>query len=320
MARYPIRITRIANLFHFVNNMAAWHFSCRKRYNEAWIAETGELDEHERQALASYASIAQRYPYGDRWLGRHFILAENEDDAWARASAALPRADFQQLRAAFDSLGPRFEIIWRKDHLRLEAVREKLDELLASSSVDAALEALERFFQTAAPSVTIDLLISRGGGSSGGANEAPDHITLEVLDAQDLWRGVEVALHEIAHLMEEPHFRALCEQMSDRYGLKGLTGSGSRGWAAHTLLREAIIGALAPGGCLSPFLGRPVDDHQERARRARERGDLRVAGLHVLRGALIPLVRSYVEAGRAVDRDFFEEAYRILVECKPELG
>lgn len=56
LPRHATRISKTASLFHFVHNMSEWHCSCRKRYNRAWIPETGKLSESEREALAAFAS------------------------------------------------------------------------------------------------------------------------------------------------------------------------------------------------------------------------------------------------------------------------
>ena len=69
LPHWPFHIGRLANHFHIVNNLAEWHFACRRSYNTQWIAETGELTPAERDALAAFKDVALRYPYGDRWLG-----------------------------------------------------------------------------------------------------------------------------------------------------------------------------------------------------------------------------------------------------------
>jgi len=61
---------------------------------------------------------------------------------------------------------------------------------------------------------------------------------------------MEVILHETAHLMEVPEFRPLYVEASSEHGLRELKGD--RSWDAHALVREALVGALVPGGCLSP--------------------------------------------------------------------
>ncbi|MHB0886622.1 MAG: hypothetical protein ACYC41_12160, partial [Bacillota bacterium] len=77
---FVFRVDRLANLFHFVSNMAAWHFACRESYNRAWIAETGELTMPEREALDAFAAVVREFPYGDRWMGKAFITAETPDE------------------------------------------------------------------------------------------------------------------------------------------------------------------------------------------------------------------------------------------------
>ncbi len=162
--------------------------------------------------------------------------------------------------------------------------------------------------------MTIHLLISRGKASAaGGANEGPGRITLEILETEDLGRGVELFLHEVGHLMEKVRFDPLFEAASRRHGLKRLKGN--QGWDAHQLVREALMGALVPAGALSPYLGRQPMDHTAAAVKARERGDQWYAGLLELTGLYFPLVSEYIEQGRPIDKDLLDRAlaYRLKI-------
>lgn len=318
MRRFATRISRTANLFHFVNNLSQWHFSCRKHYNLAWLVETGELTPVEREALQLYAAIARRFPYGEHWIGRAFILADDESQAWNGVSRTVEPSDVPVLRSIFETMTPRFEKIWQADEPRLRKVRSELQGVLETESVGAVLDVLSRFLGVAAPRMTIDLLLSRADGNAGGANEAADHVTLEVLETVDLRHAVARVLHEAAHNMERPHFDRLFEAISSEYGLDRLKGT--MGWDGHHLVREALIGALFPGGCLSYLVGVPLFDYQREAQRTRESGDLRMAGLYSLTGAVIPLVRSYVERCRLVDRALFEEAFHVFEALEPDIG
>ena len=93
MLVWRLHIGRPGNLLHVVNNLAAWHFSCRRHYNAAWLAETGPLTDRERAALDAYRGLVADggygYGYGDRWLGRAFVPANREADAWQCARSGL---------------------------------------------------------------------------------------------------------------------------------------------------------------------------------------------------------------------------------------
>ncbi|MHB8928327.1 MAG: hypothetical protein ACYC9Q_11880 [Bacillota bacterium] len=302
------RVDRLSNLFHFVNNLAAWHFACREEYNRAWLAETGELTAPERVALDGFAAVAREFPYGDRWLGRAFIPAETPDEAWEQARELIGLERVAIVRSVFETLGPRFDRIWERDLPRLRELPPRLQPIIDSPGVAEAVRALEGFYGTAFPRLIVHLLISRGKNiTAGGANEGPGHITLEVLETEDLLEGVETILHEGSHLMERARFEPMFREFSRRHGLEELKGD--RGWDAHHLLREALTGALAPDGCLSQKLGRGPYDHRRAASRFQARGDLQRASLAEMTARVLPLVERYIQDGRPVDRELLDEAY-----------
>lgn len=306
------RVDRLSNLFHFVNNLAAWHFACREEYNRAWLAETGELTAPERVALDGFAAVAREFPYGDRWLGRAFIPAETPDEAWEQARELIGLERVAIVRSVFETLGPRFDRIWERDLPRLRELPPRLQPIIDSPGVAEAVRALEGFYGTAFPRLIVHLLISRGKNiTAGGANEGPGHITLEVLETEDLLDGVDVILHEGSHLMESERFEPLFREFSLGHGLEELKGD--RGWNAHQLFREALTGALVPGGCLSWRFGRRPDDHRAQAGRLRARGDVRRASLSELTARFLPLVDGYIRSERPVDGRLLEEAYAIFV-------
>lgn len=311
-------IGRPANFFHVVNNLAGWHFSHRPHYNRVWLAETGELTLPEKQSLSAFTEVAREFPYGDKWLGRPFILADSEAEAWAGAGRLVGKRRARRLRRAFAALEARFSRLWERDLPRLKARAEELDPLLRAETMDRAAAALQTYLATSFPYLIIHLQISRGANSvAGGGNEAPGHITLECLETADLWSAVETVLHEAAHEMEKTRFCPEILALNERYGLDRLKGEA--GWSALNLIWEALTGALVPGGCLSPLLGREPDDSMALAEKAREHGDGRMAGLYELTARLSPLVDAYLRAGRAVDRDLMEQAYTIFARTRPAL-
>src|SRR5436190_13116513 len=144
---WRLHIGRPGNLLHVVNNLAAWHFSCRRHYNDAWIAETGPLTDHERVALDAYRELVSRgYGYGDRWLGRAFVPADREADAWhdARGRLGMGAGDEAVLRRALAAFRPRFARLWAADRPRLTRLAVRLDGALRAGGVTRAVAALER--------------------------------------------------------------------------------------------------------------------------------------------------------------------------------
>ena len=303
---WTFRISETANRFHVVSNLAEWSVYARTHYNRAWIEETGPLTQAEQEALAACRELLPRYGWGAKAPGRAFGAAEDEDDAWARAARLMTGEDLATLRGAMAALEPRFQLLWTRDRPRLEALCERVDAALRAPGIDAAVEKLAAYLASDVRRATIDLLMSRGRGSAGGANAGPGRISLEVLELADIVEAADVVLHELGHLMEQARFLPRYRALAARHRLGELRGE--TGWDAHVLVKEALHGALCPSGCLSPMYGIPCRDHLQDAARARERGYHRQAGLLELTGRVLPLVQGYLDADRSVDDSLLEAA------------
>lgn len=306
-----VSITRHANLFHFINNMAAWHFSCRTHYNTAWIEETGPITEAEDRALEVYRDIVRGHAYDETWPGKAFVAVEDPCDAWKKCSELLGSERTSALREVFEIFETRFQAIWHKDKPRLETRAEELVDFLQGEETGRAIQALERFFGSQFPSLTVHLLISRGKGTAGGANEGPGHVTLEVLETEDLRRALEVFLHEAAHLMEAGAFRTMYKEFAQSHGLSGIKGP--RGWDAYHMIKEAITGSLLPGGCISRLLGLEVEDWKDYASKRRSTGVHHKADLAEFTAICLPIVERYVSFGRTVDSDLLTAVYQAFI-------
>lgn len=259
--------------------------------------------------MDSFGKIAGQFPFGSSWIGRPFVRHAGDPSMWERVESVTGPSACAELRAALLAMEPRFTAIWDKDLPRLESLRTRLVDRLNVTEVGPAITALEKYLACSFPRVEVHLVLSRGEKSvSGGANEGPGHITLRALETADPGWAVETVFHEVMHLMEGKRFRPLYERASQRYRLREYVGEDD--WNAHWLVKEALAGAVVPGGCLSPFLKQPLCDHTEDAARAARRGDLREAGLTRLTGLYLPLVGDYVESSRAVDEGLFDQAFR----------
>jgi hypothetical protein len=192
-----------------------------------------------------------------------------------------------------------------------DEVLPDLDSALDSPEVSLAVGMLEDYLLSPCPSVQVHLLLSPlPAFTHGGANEGPGHVTL--CEADGTGSALEVLLHETMHLMERERFLPMFMELSDRYGLAPV--GGTKGWTAHHLVREALTGAVLPGGCLSPILRHKTRDFQRAAERRLKAGDTRGYGLAKLTGSYIPLVEPYVRSHRPVDSELLERSYAVLAE------
>lgn len=228
--RFEVVYHKDTCLFDFVNNLAEWHFACNRHYNRIWLSETGELAPAECAALKSFTCVAKHFPYGDSWVGTPFVRYAGDPSLWARVEEIVGREAGRNLWDALRAMESRFDLVWQKDLPRLEALRSRLRTRLSEHRCAKAMDALEAYLGSPFPNVTINLLLSRGRGSaSGGANEGPGHITLAALETADLGRAVEIAFHEVMHLMEAERFVPLYDAMSRRHRLREYIAARSMG-------------------------------------------------------------------------------------------
>ena len=307
-----MRIDRHTCLFYFASNMAEWHFSCAKPMNQAWIAETGNLSSQETAALSTFAALAREFSFGDRWMGRFFVLAPTGEQALEQTRDLMGDEKAHLLAGTLSALTPRFDAIWQGDLPRLQDFGDRLETELRSEKVGQAMSLVETYFRAACPPVTVHLLLSRGGWAIGGANEGPGHVTLAAMERPGIAVPVEVALHEVVHLMEEAKFRPMYRAFSERRGFSDRDGTNDS-TPCH-LIGEALAGALLPGGCLSKVLGYEVYDFEERAEEQAKMRSAPAAALSRLTGSYVPLVESYLASGRAADERLLEKAYDIFLQ------
>ncbi len=310
--QFDIRIDRHTCFFYFIHNMAGWHHSCAPYFNEVWIRETGELSPGERDALDAFAGLAREYTFGDRWIGKPFVLAASMDEALAGAKELAGPTGEDVLRSAFSALTLRFDDIWHRDEPRLHDFGQHIATELSSEGVERALSMARRYLQSSPQPVTVHLLLSRGAWGVGGANEGPGHVTLATMEKPETGPAIEVLVHEAIHLMEEPAFNPMFRQFCNSRGVEDQAEP--RHMSPYHLLKEAFTGALLPGGCLSPVLGNACYDFDRQADYIEKRqGDSDRAALARLTGRILHLVSAYVKEGRPADQGLLEQAYEIFV-------
>ncbi|MGE5579056.1 MAG: hypothetical protein ACM3WU_03340 [Bacillota bacterium] len=316
---YTVTYRRHACQFFFVNNMSGWHFACFPHYNEAWIQETGPLTKEETEALEAFADIAREYGYGPDWLGRPFVAAPSEEQALTDTEQLIGAAYAETLKDVLEVMEPRFARIWAADEPRLIALSHRIEAPLQSEGMARAVAVAERLYGTQLSDLEVLLVLSRGRRSiSGGANEGPGRIILAALEADDTQSIIEIVLHESIHLLESVGFQEMYRRISRAHGLEDIKGY--KFWDAHHLVREAILGALVPGGVLAPLLGGTIRDFASEAKQQRAAGRTTYADLTALAGYYVPLLQEYIDAGRRIDAELAERAVEVFKERLGELA
>ncbi len=325
------RISKIANQFFFITNLAEWDFSCRTEYSALWIEHTGPLNAEEKETLLAVKKIIQAhspYHYED---GRSNSLWNcfytlSSSSAWKRARLALTDSDYNQLKRAFNLFDWRFKRIWRRSNLQKDVSR--LKQLSQARSCRVAIREMFHFLGlTDIPSqLEVVALMSPLSGDSvtaaGGANVDDRHITLEIPSLRpntwELEHSLGVLIHEVGHIAMRIGAKAgsLVKNMS------GNIRFGQNQRPFREILEETIIDCLAPSGFLAQhyFRFKPttlftedmprIFEHFLRFKSGRRYSPYKVGQYFVWQ--LYPITASYMGNKKTIDKAFVECVVNLL--------
>jgi hypothetical protein len=213
--RFNFKISRWANFYFFVQNLSAWHLSCRRRYNEHWRNTLPVFSEKQEELLIEFARIRKEHPEVKSVFEQAFFLS---DDPLSTLEANLPKKEILMIREIFSSQKNNFNTIYSTEESKLEKWKSKLEEsLLGETLNEAIIKELSLLFsvEIVEPiSIRVFLLIAPAG-HGGMVNMAENTITQDLsnlpLDYSKL--VISTIWHETIHLcFEKPFFRALIKK------------------------------------------------------------------------------------------------------------
>ena len=244
-------------------------------------------------------------------LGKPVAATSSEEQALTDVEMLIGSNNANTLKHIFGVMEPRFAKIWARDEEKLASLARRLQERLRSDDVARAVAVVENLHGAKPPDLEIILILSRGKGStSGSANEGPGGITIGALETEDINSIVEVVIHESIHLLEPARFMDIYHGISKTHGLEEIRGE--KYWNAHIMVREAIVGALVPGGALAPLIGGRIRDFASEAQQLRAAGCDDNADLTALTGYYLPLMQEYIDAAKPIDAELIERAIAIF--------
>lgn len=217
--------SRIAHLFHVVDQLSAWSEYCHPQYRRYWEEKFGPFTPEEKGLLAEHAAIRMRRGWGS--LEPIFYTPEELEKTLA--DPRLGAADAATERRVFAKFAVRIEQLVKEESEAAERFAggiERRREELAAFATKAG-----RLFGTKALRIPVYLLANPddrmlGGGYNGG------RLTLEIPRKSDPFPSF---LHEVLHSFLEGHIPALDAAARGVPGLNGQT------------LNEGICYALSPG-------------------------------------------------------------------------
>ena len=255
-----LKVSKSANQFFFISNLAEWHFSCRKEYNEKWTRKTGSLTPKETNALHRFKKVIGKYGFTYRkgkpqYLGR-FFFQYTGDRIWKELKKFVTQNELQDIRNAFSVFKERFEKIWNS-YKRSKRVK-LLQDFLRQSHIKPLSEDLEVLFGSLKKykEIGVCIIFSPNNSSktaAGGANLDSPYISLELPELKvNTWQfafSIGILAHEIAHLLfresgGEKMLARIAREMKIPHKTKGIS------FNTTSILNEMIIESFAPLGYL----------------------------------------------------------------------
>ncbi len=320
--QFRFQFTKTGNFFHFVSNLTEWHFSCRKRDNQNWLAKTGVLTEKEKVALEKLKTILGEYSYGKSFLGIPFVRTP-EESVWDKVKTWVDAGSYQNLREIFDIFAPRFEKIWQEEKPKLRQWQEQLEKATKKQEVENVIQDLEAFFGTSASEIKVDVFFiinSTKNVHGGGANIGKGAITIECSSTKHgLIYGILATLwHETIHLVfQEKHLIPLLQDFVQIHGFFLMdTVLGKTLRSPLVVLKEAIVSALIPGYLAEKYFKLNVHKTaKKRLGKDFENAKKNPKSLQLwtwfAADKLYPTVKSYIQEKKRVDKEFLEKTLRI---------
>ncbi len=201
--RFTPKISRYANLYFFIQNLSEWHFSNRKKHNEEWQNELTFSNEA-NSCIQQFKIIHQKYPFGDKYLGRPFFLYNNP---WPEVKKIIENDDLIKIRNIFTIIEPYFNQIYIKDEKRLlkwASIISNQEFIKKSSLLNNTLAC----FYGCSPfndKCLVYLMLSTKEKNGGTANSINNHsITLELsrtsINSKNKKLAQNILWHELIHL------------------------------------------------------------------------------------------------------------------------
>lgn len=199
------------NKFFFVSNLAEWHFSCRKKYNEIWL-KNNPLNREEAAILGKIRLIFQKYGFGENYPGLAFF---GEEVSWDRLKKKPSKRDLKIIRESFRIFSRRFNDVWRKELYGLRFWKKELKKEMNQADNQRSLAIFKKFLNSQRQKIikTYLLISPPKGGLGGQAVTGKNIVTLDCSGAfrKDKKRVISILMHEIIHIFQRDYFEPLVD-------------------------------------------------------------------------------------------------------------
>ena len=314
---FQYQISKTANLFHFISNLANWHHSVRPHYRKLWLEKTGDLTNEDNKKLEQAKKLFQKHDFrsGGYW-GKVFF--DNEESVWSKAKEVFSKEDCQSFEELSEHFSKRFELVWQEDKPLLEQWSQRLGETEKHIPQEEIINILNSFFPdklTSDVTIKINLLLNPANqGVSGGANTSRFSVEMEVSHTPEnqvkhVW---SVIWHELIHKLWQ---KQIFSERNHNLVKKLKIESPLRGIANEELAKEMITDAFVPHGYIRQVTlhSKGIKEHIENKLHKMKSSQLGMLQIRYLSSLnLASIVKQYVDQNREIDQDFYRSVKRFL--------
>jgi len=247
------KYTKLSNQFFFIANLADWHFSCRKHYNDIWLKDK-PLSKEEKQAIEKIKSVLQKYGFKNKLQNQHVgAIFFQDSKQWEYLAEIVTKKDYIIFQNTFNVFQERFNQIWKIEEKKIKKWKELLENSKAIKSKEIIKDIKSFLNSKVDPKIKTYLLLNTDseGKVRGGANEGKNKISLEVsnIEKKYLSRILSVLFHEVAHVYQRDYANSLIRDFIEKNNLqekykKIRPDLLKQGFGIRSLFSETIIGFL----------------------------------------------------------------------------
>ena len=204
-------ISRWANFYFFVQNLAKWHFSCREPYNVLWQEKLKIKSKKEKEALITFKKIRCRHKESRSILEIAFFTKK---DPWKYLKKYISSKEYNQIRDCFSVFIKKFDLLYKEELPKLKKWQKTLQKESNIQKRNNEIDKiLSNFLKTPSfrnKAVNVYLLLSTKNLVGGGANINNKSISLEIssypIEKSNINYVQRVIWHEIVHLLYQKHY------------------------------------------------------------------------------------------------------------------
>jgi hypothetical protein len=240
--KFKFIISKWSNFYFFIQNLAEWHFSCRKNYNTLWYKELGNFSREEKKVLEAFKKIRSRYKPAKTCFEKAFFTKKNP---WQLLTTALNPQEYQNIQKVFIIFQNKFEKFYSQERPLLEKWQKLLNKTANKRTMNRKItKILGNLYKTHTTNrnvvIKVYLLPSSPDTTGGGANIDNRSISLEIsrYPQEKSNHALGIIWHEAIHLFFGVYYFPIIVECLDENK------------QSIDIVNELIVGAIFPRGVL----------------------------------------------------------------------